>query len=227
VEDFLRLPSSGYSSWRFLDGNKKASTMKEEEEAAGDDVDKKDANTEEYADKEEEVDDSEHDSEEADLRVTTSTHSALAVDPRTGREVFFNQVTYVCAWVMLVLICLDEMHDYPLPSPHHHHHHQIIAAFTGWSDVRNDPESSVTLASDSSSSSTTASTSGRSENSLLDREAMLDIARFMQVCCGCCCHSAISLCCVLNPHLPFNPPPVIPRLVGRHGGWRCRGRKAT
>ena len=34
--------------------------------------------------------------EEADLRATTATHAALAVDPRTGGQVFFNQVHRMC-----------------------------------------------------------------------------------------------------------------------------------
>mmetsp|Transcript_38793 Transcript_38793/g.76448 ORF Transcript_38793/g.76448 Transcript_38793/m.76448 type:complete len:123 (+) Transcript_38793:848-1216(+) len=66
AEAFLRQPSSGYSSWHFLESH----FLYDEEGSL-------------Y---------SSSLFEDADLRTTTSTHAALAVDPRTGEEVFFNQV---------------------------------------------------------------------------------------------------------------------------------------
>jgi len=51
---------------------------------------------------------------------------------------------------------------------------QLVAAYTGWSDVRNEPESSVTFGLQESSDPSAV-------GEPLDREAMMDIAHFMQV----------------------------------------------
>mmetsp|Transcript_27342 Transcript_27342/g.46425 ORF Transcript_27342/g.46425 Transcript_27342/m.46425 type:complete len:252 (+) Transcript_27342:1085-1840(+) len=50
---------------------------------------------------------------------------------------------------------------------------QLVAAYTGWSDVRNEPESSVTFGLQESSDPSAV-------GEPLDREAMMDIAHFMQ-----------------------------------------------
>lgn len=69
--------------------------------------------------------------EDGSLSTTTKVHAAISQDPRTGREVFFNQV---------------------------------LAAYTGWNDQRNQGELAVTVG-----------------GKLLDRSAMLDIASFVEV----------------------------------------------